>query len=140
MLRRMVSFMLTEHSNGGNDRMSQGFLYIDMLSRVQGCLLGQPDGDALGSLVEFRDPDSQANGTMMRISPLGIFGANHDLTQWPSGHVGTQRSLILIRSVKRPTRCSRWPLPQRGSRTCAILGPSVFGPWIHWSWRSDFSN
>jgi ADP-ribosylglycohydrolase len=27
------------------------------------------------------NPDSQANGTMMRISPLGIFGANHDLQQ-----------------------------------------------------------
>ena len=25
------------------------------------------------------NPDSQANGAMMRISPLGIFGANHDL-------------------------------------------------------------
>ena len=27
------------------------------------------------------NPDSQANGAMMRISPLGIFGANHDLQQ-----------------------------------------------------------
>lgn len=25
------------------------------------------------------NPESQANGAMMRISPLGIFGANHDL-------------------------------------------------------------
>jgi ADP-ribosyl-[dinitrogen reductase] hydrolase len=25
------------------------------------------------------NPDSQANGAMMRISPLGIFGATHDL-------------------------------------------------------------
>lgn len=133
-----------------------------MLSRAQGCLLGQLAGDALGSLVEFQppeqirreypdgvreladggtwntiagqptddsemalllarmlvdhrkydqeearkayvywldsgpfdcgmtvssglrgrpNPDSQANGAMMRISPLGIFGANHDLQQ-----------------------------------------------------------
>lgn len=133
-------------------------LDIDMLSRAQGCLLGQLAGDSLGSLVEFRsqevirqeypngvrvladgghwdtiagqptddsemalllarllvdqgkydpmearkayiswldsgpfdcgmtvssglrgcpNPDSQANGAMMRISPLGIFGANH---------------------------------------------------------------
>lgn len=29
----------------------------DMLSRAQGCLLGQLAGDALGSLVEFRSPD-----------------------------------------------------------------------------------
>jgi len=130
-----------------------------MLSRAQGCLLGQLAGDALGSLVEFQtthdirrehpngireladggtwhtiagqptedsemalllalmlvdqgrydpkqarlayifwfdsgpfdcgmtvssglrgrpNPDSQANGAVMRISPLGIFGANHD--------------------------------------------------------------
>ena len=131
-----------------------------VLTRAQGCLLGQLAGDALGSLVEFQTPeeilreypdgvrkltaggtwntiagqptddsemalllarsltkhgrydseevrkayifwlnsgpfdcgmtissglrgqpdlDSQANGAMMRISPLGIFGANHDL-------------------------------------------------------------
>ncbi len=131
-----------------------------ILSRAQGCLLGQLAGDALGSLVEFQtpqeirmqypggvrdladggtwntiagqptddsemalllarmlarqgsydpeqarqayvfwlesgpfdcggtiyrglrgrtNPDSQANGALMRISPLGIFGARHDL-------------------------------------------------------------
>jgi len=131
-----------------------------ILSRAQGCLLGQLAGDALGSLVEFRtpldirreypngvreladggtwntiagqptddsemslllarlladqgkydpdearkayvfwldsgpfdcgmtvssglrgrpNPESQANGAMMRVSPLGVFGANHDL-------------------------------------------------------------
>ena len=135
---------------------------IEVLSRAQGCLLGQLAGDALGSLVEFRtpediqrehpggvrdlvdggtwntiagqptddsemalalarmladqgrydpkdarrvyvlwldsspfdcgmtvssglrgrtNPDSQANGAMMRISPLGIFGANHEVEQ-----------------------------------------------------------
>lgn len=137
-----------------------------MLCRAQGCLLGQLAGDALGSLVEFcnpddirrkypkgvreltdggtwntiagqptddsemalslarmladqgrydpeearkayvfwlnsgpfdcgmtvagglrgrPNPDSQANGAMMRISPLGIFGANHnleDVAEW----------------------------------------------------------
>ena len=139
--------------------MSRDFLDIDILSRAQGCLLGQLAGDSLGSLVEFlapddirreypkgvreladggtwntiagqptddsemalllarmladqgrydpdearnaymfwldsgpfdcgmtvagglrgrSNPDSQANGAMMRISPLGIFGANHD--------------------------------------------------------------
>lgn len=133
-----------------------------LLSRAQGCLLGQLIGDALGSLVEFQtpgeiltkypdgvcdmadggtwdtiagqptddsemalllarslvaegifdpaavkkaynfwlesgpfdcgntiwsglsgrhSPDSQANGAMMRISPLGIFGVNYDLEQ-----------------------------------------------------------
>ncbi len=133
-----------------------------MLSRAEGCLLGQLAGDALGSLVEFEspeairaaypggvrdladggtwntlagqptddsemalalarmlvrwgtysseharaayvawlesrpfdlgntvisglrgrpNPESQANGALMRISPLGIFGARHDLEQ-----------------------------------------------------------
>jgi len=33
-----------------------------------------------GGLRGRPNPDSQANGAMMRISPLGIFGANHDLT------------------------------------------------------------
>lgn len=136
------------------------FLAIDLLSRAQGCLLGQLAGDSLGGLVEFRtpedirrkypngvreladggtwgtlagqptddsemalalarmlaergwydpeaarqaylawldsgsfdcgmtvarglrglpDPDSQANGALMRISPLGIYGANYAL-------------------------------------------------------------
>ena len=31
-----------------------------------------------GGLRGHPNPDSQANGAMMRISPLGIFGANHD--------------------------------------------------------------
>jgi len=31
------------------------------------------------------NPDSQANGAMMRISPLGIFGANHDRSRLLSG-------------------------------------------------------
>ncbi|MYE26472.1 MAG: ADP-ribosylglycohydrolase family protein [Chloroflexi bacterium] len=34
-----------------------------------------------GGLRGRHNPDSQANGAMMRISPLGIFGANHDLAQ-----------------------------------------------------------
>jgi len=34
-----------------------------------------------GGLRERPNPESQANGAMMRISPLGIFGANHDLEQ-----------------------------------------------------------
>ena len=144
----------------------------DMLSRAQGCLLGQLAGDALGSLVEFQTPeqiivkypdgvrdladggtwgtiagqptddsemalmlarsivkeggfdaakvrdsyvywldsgpfdcgnavgsalrgypiyDSQANGAMMRVSPLGIFGANYSLesvSEWAQRDAG----------------------------------------------------
>jgi len=74
------------------------------LERAQGCLLGQLAGDALGSLVEFQTPEQirqeYPNGVreladggpwntiagqptddsemaLMRISPLGIFGADH---------------------------------------------------------------
>jgi ADP-ribosylglycohydrolase len=152
--------------NGGDGSTSRDFLDIDVLSRAQGCLLGQLAGDSLGSLVEFRapddirreypkgvreladggtwntiagqptddsemalslarmltkhggydpvqarkayiawldsgpfdcgmtvagalrgrpNPDSQANGAMMRISPLGIFGAKFDpqlIAEW----------------------------------------------------------
>lgn len=152
--------------NEGDGSTRRDFRDIDILSRAQGCLLGQLAGDSLGSLVEFRapddirreypkgvreladggtwntiagqptddsemalllarmladqgrydpeearkaymfwldsgpfdcgmtvagglrgrpNPDSQANGAMMRISPLGIFGANHDaelVTEW----------------------------------------------------------
>ena len=35
----------------------------------------------LSGLTGRRSPDSQANGAMMRISPLGIFGANYGLDQ-----------------------------------------------------------
>ena len=35
----------------------------------------------LSGLTGQRSPDSQANGAMMRISPLGIFGANYGLDQ-----------------------------------------------------------
>jgi ADP-ribosyl-[dinitrogen reductase] hydrolase len=139
--------------------MKQSSIGNDVISRAQGCLLGQLAGDALGSLVEFQEPqdirrkypngvceladggtwhtiagqptddsemalslarllvdrgrydpeearkayiywldsdpfdhglttarglrgrpnpESQANGALMRISPLGIFGANHE--------------------------------------------------------------
>ncbi len=145
---------------GENGPMNGNHGDMDRLLRAQGCLLGQLAGDALGSLVEFQQPDdirrqypdgvrhladggtwntlagqptddsemalalarmlvdqgrydphearkayifwlnsgpfdcgltvssglrgypnpnSQANGAMMRISPLGIFGANHTL-------------------------------------------------------------
>lgn len=39
-------------------------------------------GNTIGSALRGRlNHQSQANGAMMRISPLGIFGANHDLLQ-----------------------------------------------------------
>src|SRR5207249_2213872 len=43
-----------------------------LLSRAQGCLLGQIAGDNLGALVGYLVADSQANGSLMRASPLAI--------------------------------------------------------------------
>ena len=42
-------------------------------------------GTVRSGLRGNHDPDSQANGAMMRVSPLGIFGANHplgDVSRW----------------------------------------------------------
>lgn len=149
-------------SNSLTTPVKKVHIHPAMLSRAQGCLLGQLAGDALGGLVEFQtpekirrkypdrvreladggtwgtiagqptddsemalmlarmlvkhgrydaeearkayrywldsapfdcgntvsrglrgrpNPDSQANGAMMRVSPLGILGANYDLQQ-----------------------------------------------------------
>jgi len=151
---------MTNKHNTKLPKSSNTVLPKDCLDRVQGCLIGQLVGDALGSLVEFKtaesiitkypdgvremvdggtwdtiagqptddselalmlartlvknksfdveevhkaylywlnshpfdrgdtivsgligehNPDSQANGALMRISPLGIFGVNYDL-------------------------------------------------------------
>jgi len=43
--------------NEGDGSTRRDFRDIDILSRAQGCLLGQLAGDSLGSLVEFRAPD-----------------------------------------------------------------------------------
>jgi ADP-ribosylglycohydrolase len=155
-----VGAFLTNDLQKTDDSVMEKHIDTAMLSRAQGCLLGQLAGDALGSMVEFESPegirreypdrihkladggtwntiagqptddsemalmlarmlaeqgrydpeearkayrfwldsrpfdcgntvyiglrsrpnlDSQANGAMMRISPLGIFGANYDL-------------------------------------------------------------
>jgi ADP-ribosylglycohydrolase len=38
--------------------MTQTNSFSAMLAKAQGCLLGQLAGDALGSLVEFKSPES----------------------------------------------------------------------------------
>ena len=180
---------------------------IEVLSRAQGCLLGQLAGDALGSLVEFRtpediwreypsgvrdltdggtwntiagqptddsemalalarvladrgkydpedarkayvfwlesgpfdcgmtvssglrgraNPDSQGNGAMMRISPLGIFGANYELEQvadWAQQDaalthphlVCRQANSLFASAIARAVRteCGAWELYQQ---------------------------
>jgi len=39
---------------GSGGPMPRSFIDIDMLSRAQGCMLGQLAGDSPGSLVEFQ--------------------------------------------------------------------------------------
>lgn len=48
-----------EPAKTGPQRTVDRFLEMTtILERAQGCLLGQLAGDALGSLVEFRDPET----------------------------------------------------------------------------------
>ena len=205
----------------------------DVLTRAQGCLLGQLAGDALGSLVEFQppeqirreypdgvrelaaggtwntiagqptddsemalllarmlaehgrydseearkayvfwlnsgpfdcgmtissglrgrpNPDSQANGAMMRISPLGIFGANHDLArvaEWARQDaaithphpVCRQANALFTMAIAQAVRteCDAWELYRRiagwaedmkvdGSLLGAIQGAAIAAP------------
>lgn len=43
----------------------------NVLSRAQGCLLGQLAGDALGSLVEFQTPE-QIDGNILMMSGIWL--------------------------------------------------------------------
>jgi len=169
--------------------MEEHHLDPTMVSRAQGCLLGQLAGNALGSMVEFRRPedilryypdrireladggtwntiagqpsddsemalmlarmlaeqgrydaeearkayrfwldshpfdcgntvncglrgrpnlDSQANGAMMRISPLGIFGANCDLQQVAAWAQQDAALTHPTRSASKRVRFLRW--------------------------------
>lgn len=71
----MLARMLAE--TGRYDREAAGRAYIFWLdSEPFDC-----GYTVAGGLRGRHNPDSQANGALMRISPLGIFGANHELTQ-----------------------------------------------------------
>ena len=51
------------------------------------------------------NPDSQANGALMRISPLGIFGARHELPQvaeWAPPRRGDHSSAPGLPTGQRP--------------------------------------
>ena len=67
--------MLVEHGGYDPDKAREAYLSwlksdpFDCGMTVRGGLLGTPN------------PESQANGALMRISPLGVFGAKYDLQQ-----------------------------------------------------------
>jgi ADP-ribosyl-[dinitrogen reductase] hydrolase len=71
----MLARMLVDQGTYSAEKALETYVYwlntgpFDCGSTVASGLRGRPN------------PDSQANGAMMRISPLGIFGANHDLAQ-----------------------------------------------------------
>lgn len=71
----MLARMLVEQGTYYPRRAFEAYVYwlnsgpFDCGSTVAAGLRGRPN------------PESQANGALMRISPLGIFGANHDLAQ-----------------------------------------------------------
>ena len=71
----LLARMLTERGTYDSDAALQAYQFwldsdpFDCGMTISAGLRGCPN------------PDSQANGAMMRISPLGIFGANHDLQQ-----------------------------------------------------------
>ena len=71
----LLARMLADHGTYDPEKARNAYIFwlnsgpFDCGMTVSSGLSGQPN------------PDSQANGAMMRISPLGIFGANHSLKQ-----------------------------------------------------------
>lgn len=71
------------------------------------------------------NPESQANGAMMRISPLGIFGAHHDLQSvalWASQDAAITHPMLY---ASKPTHSMPWRLPMPSvkavqPRSCSI--------------------
>lgn len=86
--------------------MSKNAPEVGMLSRAQGCLLGQLAGDSLGSLVEFCGPDD-----IRREYPNGVReladGGTWNVAPRPEGRAFTARG---------PSVSGRW--------TC-LSSPSV---------------
>ncbi len=75
----LLARMLVKQGKYDQDEARKAYLYwldsgpFDCGTTILTGLRGQPD------------PESQANGALMRISPLGIFGVNHDprqITEW----------------------------------------------------------
>ena len=71
----LLARMLVEHGRYDSGHVRKAYVFwlnsgpFDCGETISSGLRGQPN------------LDSQANGALMRISPLGIFGANHDLAQ-----------------------------------------------------------
>ncbi len=73
-----------------------------VLSRAQGCLLGQCVGDALGQMVEFRSPDSILGQYPQGVREMKDGGAFNTLAGQPTDD--TELALMLARSLVKEKR------------------------------------
>ena len=107
-----------------------------MLSRAQGCLLGQLAGDALGGLVEFRDGDSIRREFPGGVRDLVDDGTWDNLAGQPTDD--SEMALMLARTLVHEARydhgqaldayCHWWPLAwDRGNTLRQALGPACSG-------------
>jgi ADP-ribosylglycohydrolase len=108
-----------------------------MLSRAQGCLLGQLAGDSLGGLVEFRSPSAIAEQYPGGVRNLIDGGTWHNLAGQPTDD--SEMALMLARTLVHEGHydlnstldayCHWWPLAwDRGNTLAQALGPASRGP------------
>src|SRR4029077_13255475 len=74
----------------------------EILSRAQGCLLGQFSGDALGSLVEFGRADGIRATYPNGVRELADGGAWNTIAGQPTDD--SEEALMLARSIAREGR------------------------------------
>ncbi len=107
-----------------------------MLSRAQGCLLGQLAGDSLGSLVEFREADDIRREHPGGVRDLVDGGAWRNLAGQPTDD--SEMALMLARTLVHEGRydrgkaldayCHWWPMAwDRGNTLRQALGPACRG-------------
>ncbi|HYK92283.1 MAG TPA: inositol monophosphatase family protein [Acidobacteriota bacterium] len=90
-----------------------------LLSRAQGCLLGQCVGDALGAQVEFQDPEEIRSAYLDGVRELRDGGTHHTLAGQPTDD--SELALMLARSLAESGRFD----PRR-----------VIDAYVHW-YESD---
>lgn len=83
--------------NGSDSSMPRDFRDIDILSRAQGCLLGQLAGDSLGSLVEFRAPDDIRRKYPSGVRELADGGTRNTIAGQPTDD--SEMALLLARML-----------------------------------------
>jgi ADP-ribosylglycohydrolase/fructose-1,6-bisphosphatase/inositol monophosphatase family enzyme len=107
-----------------------------LLSRAQGCLLGQFAGDALGGLVEFTSPEVIASRYPHGVRTMHDGGTWKNLAGQPTDD--SEMALMLARSLVKNGRyepglaldayCHWWPKAwDRGGTLAQALGPACLG-------------